>query len=210
MVLASLLSLGSSSGLLGWIAGLLGSLDPAGVRDLVLSFGAWAPLAYLLAMAAQAIVIPVPSAPVTLAGALVFGAPVGLALSTAGSTLVFLAVRRWGGPLVVRLVGGEAFRRYSGALDDGGWWLFAVLLVPFTPDDAFVALAGLTRIPLGRLLILMVRGRLPAAAVLLAAGVATGSTAAWAAAGGGVLALTALGLAYRKRLGSRVLGGTRP
>lgn len=188
------------------ILDLLGGLDPAGIRDWVLSFGAWAPLAYLLAMVAQAVIIPIPSSPVTLAGALAFGAPAGFVLSIAGSVvgsaLVFMAARRWGGPLVSRLVGEKTFRRYSGGRDDGGWWIFLVLLVPFTPDDAAVALAGLTPIRFGRFLVLMVLGRLPATAatVVLAAGVATGSTALWATAGGAILALVVLGFVYRSRL----------
>lgn len=211
LILASLLSPGLRSDLDG-IADLLGSINPVAVKDWVLSFGAWAPLAYFLAMTAQAILIPIPSSPVTLAGALVFGAPTGLALSmmgsTVGSALVFLAVRRWGEPLVVRLVGKETFRRYSGKLDERGWWLFLVLLVPFTPDDVVCALAGLTRISFRRFLILMVLGRLPATAatVLLASGVATGSTVVLVTAGSAVLALMALGLAYRKRLESWTLG----
>src|SRR5215203_2833009 len=78
-----------------------------------------------------------------------------------GSVLVFTAARKWGEPLVIRLVGEEKFYKYSGRLDREGWWLFAILLVPLVPDDAVCALAGLSAVTFGRFLVFMVVGRLP-------------------------------------------------
>ena len=204
-----LLSPGLRSDLYGLIA-FTGSIDATGVRDWLTSFGAFSPIVYFFLVVAQVLLSPIPSGPVTLAGALVFGVWEGLALSMAGSVvgsvLVFLAVRRWGEPLVVRLVGEEVFRKYVGRLDDKGWWLFAILLFPFMPDDAVCALAGLSALSFRRFLLVMVVGRVPGSTMtaLLASEWVTGSTAVWSSVGIAVAVILALGFAYRRRLESWV------
>jgi uncharacterized membrane protein YdjX (TVP38/TMEM64 family) len=210
IVLVYLLSPGFRSGL-GQAASLLSELDAAGIKDWVLSFGAFSPPAYFFVVVAQVIVSPIPAGPVTLAGALVFGVWEGLALSMAGSVvgsvLVFAAARRWGTPLVVRLIGKETFRKYVGKLDDKGWWVFAILLVPLMPDDAVCALAGLSAVSFRRFVVLMVVGRLPGATLtaLLASDKITGSTVGWVVAGLLLAGLLALGVIYRSRLESWIL-----
>lgn len=190
----------------------LGEAYAAVIREFVLYFGPSSRVAFFLVMVAQVFVAPIPSAPVSLIGVLVFGFWEGLALglagSVAGSVLAFLAVRRWGKPLVVRLVGEEAYARYAGNLDRRGLWLFAVLLVPFTPDDAVVALAGLSRLSFWWFVPLMVAGRVPGsvATALLASGWMTGSAVALITAGLGLAAVLALGFVYRGRLESWVFG----
>jgi len=185
---------------------LLGEAYATGVEGFVLSFGPFSWIAFFLVMVAQVFVAPIPSAPVSLIGVLVFGFWEGLALGLAGSivgsVLVFLAVRRLGRPLVARLVGEEVYGRYAGALDGRGWWLFAVLLVPFTPDDAVVALAGLSKPYFWWFLPLMVAGRVPGsvATALLASGWVAGSAAGLITAGLAVAAVLALGLVYGSRL----------
>ena len=124
IVLLYLLSPGLRS-VLGQVVSLPSELDAVGIRDWVLSFGAFAPIVYVLVVVAQVIVSPIPAGPVTFAGAMIFGVPQGLALSMAGSVvgsvIVFTAARRWGEPLVIRLVGEETFYKYSGRLDPQGW-----------------------------------------------------------------------------------------
>ncbi len=196
---------------LGQVATLPSRLDATGIRDWILSFGTFSPLIYFLVVVAQVIASPIPAGPVTLAGALVFGVWEGLALSMAGSVvgsvLVFAAARRWGEPLVVRLVGKETFYRYAGRLDPKGWWLFAILLLPLMPDDAVCALAGLSAVSFGRFVVVMIVGRLPGTTLtaLLASDVVTQSTAAWIVAGMVLVVPLALGIAYRKRLESWLL-----
>jgi uncharacterized membrane protein YdjX (TVP38/TMEM64 family) len=208
--LVCLLSLGIRSDL-GELAALVGALDAAAIKDWILSFGAWAPFAYFLIVVGQVIANPIPAGPVTLAGALLFGVPTGLALSIAGSVvgsaLVFVAVRRWGEPLVTRLVGKETFYKYSSKLNPKGWWLFVVLLLPFMPDDAVCAVAGLSAVTFRRFLVMMVVGRLPGATLtaLLASDIVTGSAAAWITVGLVVAVVMALGFAHRERLEGWVL-----
>lgn len=212
-LLAYALSPGLRADLGGLVAvwGLLGEAYATGVRDFVLSFGIFSPLAYFFAMVAQVFVAPIPSAPVSLAGSLVFGVWEGFGLSLAGSivgsVLAFLAVRAWGEPLAARLVGRGVYRRYAGALDRRGLWMFAVLIVPFMPDDAAVALAGLSRMPFRWFVPVMVAGRIPghAATALLATEWVTGSASALITAAVAIAAVLALALAYRERLESWML-----
>ena len=198
--------LGELAASLAGFAASLGDAYAGFVEGMVLSFGAFAPVVFFGVMVAQVFLAPIPSAPVTLAGAIAFGVWEGFALSLAGSVggsvLAFLAVRRWGEPLVARLVGEGVYRQYAGRLDDRGWWLFAVLLLPFTPDDGAVALAGLSTLTFRRFFVMMVLGRVPATVltVLLASGAVAGSTATVVAAGLALVALLSLGLVYRGRL----------
>ena len=207
LALVFLLSPGLRSDLGGLIA-FLGGTDATGVKDWLLSFGTFSPIVYFFLVVAQVLLSPIPSGPVTLAGALVFGVWEGLALSMAGSVvgsvLVFLAVRRWGEPLVVRLVGEEIYRKYVERLDDKGWWLFAILLFPFMPDDAVCALAGLSALSPRRFLLVMVVGRIPGSTMtaLLASEWVTGSVTVWISVGIAVAVILALGFAYRGRLES--------
>jgi uncharacterized membrane protein YdjX (TVP38/TMEM64 family) len=195
----------------GQVVSLLSELDAVGIRDWVLSFGAFSPLAYFLVVVAQVIVSPIPAGPVTLAGALIFGVWKGLTLSMAGSVvgsiIVFAAARRWGKPLVLRLVGEDIFGKYAGRLDDKGWWVFVILLVPFMPDDAVCALAGLSAVLFRRFVVLMVVGRLPGATLtaLLASDSVGRSAVTWIAAILALATLLVLGFVYREGLESWIL-----
>jgi uncharacterized membrane protein YdjX (TVP38/TMEM64 family) len=159
-------------------------------------------------MVVQVIASPIPAGPVALGGALIFGVWEGLALaltgSVIGSVLVFAAARWWGEPLVVRLAGREVYRKYVSILDAKGWWLFAILLFPFMPDDAVVALAGLSAISFRRFLVVMVVGRIPGSTMtaLLASDWVTGSMATWILVGVTVAVILMLGFVYRNRLES--------
>ena len=61
--------------------GILGRGDIAGLRDYILSFGLWAPIASCFLMVLQALVAPVPSFLITFANGLAFGVFWGWLLS---------------------------------------------------------------------------------------------------------------------------------
>ncbi len=207
LVLAYLLSPGLRTDVNGLVA-LVSNVGVTGITNWILSFGTWSPFVYLSIMVAQVIVSPIPAGPVALAGALIFGVWEGLALaltgSVIGSVLIFIVARRWGEPLVVRLVGERIYRKYVGILDAKGWWLFAILLFPFMPDDAVVALAGLSALSFRRFLVVMVVGRMPGSTMtaFLASDWVTSSTATWISVGLVVAVILALGFVYKERLES--------
>ena len=185
--------------------------SPEELRVLVAGSGAWAPLAFFVAQVAQVVLAPVPGTATVAVGAALFGPWEGLALglsgAVVGSVAVFALTRRYGLPLAARLVGEGAVGRYAGVSGAGGWWFFAVLAVPFFPDDVLCVLAGLSAVPFRRFLVFVVLGRLPGTAItaLAAADLTTHSAGAWAAAGLVVLVGLALLARYRGRLESRLL-----
>jgi uncharacterized membrane protein YdjX (TVP38/TMEM64 family) len=181
--------------------------DPLALRALVLSFGPLAPVAFVLLQAVQVVVAPVPGQVVGLVGGYLFGAVLGTLLSllgvAIGSTVVFVLSRRYGRPYVERWIVPETLDRFDDLVERAGLpGLFVVFFVPGLPDDAICFLAGLTTIPVRKLVAVAVVGRAPGFLLVAVAGadLAAGrlSAALWLLA-----ALTAASLAgylYREQI----------
>jgi len=167
--IAGVLVVGDDIG--GWWAGLSETLaTPDSFRAWVEGLGAWGPIGYLLAQAAQVVVVPIPGALFPPVGAVAFDPWPALALSLAGmalgSAVVFLVARRWGRPLAIRLARADRIQRYQSLMTArGGLLIWLVFLLPFLPDDAVCALAGLSGIGFGRFMVIATVGRIPAVAV---------------------------------------------
>lgn len=128
---------------------LLAAGDLAGVRDHLRGYGPWAPIVAFLLLQLQAVVAPLPSFPVVYANGLLFGTLWGGLLSwvsvLVSAALCFALARRWGRPLVERLVSPAALRRADALFARYG--VLAVLLarlLPFTAFDLLSYAAGLT------------------------------------------------------------------
>ena len=144
--------------------------SPEALRQWVEGYGVLAPLAFFLAEAAQVVFSPLPGGLLPPVGALAFGPWLALALSlggcAAGAAIVFTLARRFGRPLVQRLVPAGTIDRYAGVLAArGGLWLFVAIAVPVFPGDAICAMAGLSCISFTRFMALSTVGRLPATAL---------------------------------------------
>ena len=155
----------------GWWAGFSETMaTPDAIRAWVEGLGAWGPIGYLLAQAAQVVVVPIPGTLFPPVGALAFGPWPALALSLVGmalgSAVVFLVARKWGRPLAIRLAGADRIQRYESLMTArGGLLIWLVFLLPFLPDDAVCALAGLSGIGFRRFMVIATVGRIPAVAV---------------------------------------------
>jgi uncharacterized membrane protein YdjX (TVP38/TMEM64 family) len=187
--------------------------SPEEFRSWVEGYGALGPIAYLLAQAAQVVVVPVPGTLFPPVGALAFGPWSALGLSIVGlalgSALVFLIARRWGRPLAVRMVGAERLLRYENVIAArGGLLLWLVFLLPLLPDDAVCALAGLSAISFRRFMVIAVIGRLPAVAagVFGMAGLEGAPAWVWAAAALGFVLMVWAGAKYGPALERRLVG----
>ena len=92
--------------------------DLAGVREHLRGFGPWAPVAAFLLIQVQAVLAPLPSFPVVYATGFLFGTFWGGLLSwisvLVSAALCFGLARRWGRPLVERVVSPRALRRADG------------------------------------------------------------------------------------------------
>jgi uncharacterized membrane protein YdjX (TVP38/TMEM64 family) len=195
--------------------------SPERFRAWVEGFGPWAPLVFFVAEVVQVIVSPIPGSVLPPVGAAAFGSWAALALSlggnAAGAAVVFALARRWGRPLVARLVQPDTLDRYTALFAAGsGVWLFLAFVLPFLPGDALCALAGLSPVPFRRFLVLATLGRVPSTAlsIVLVAELSAGPAWVWPAA---ALALAAaLGVAFVNRsrveawLVRRATAGTGP
>jgi uncharacterized membrane protein YdjX (TVP38/TMEM64 family) len=146
--------------------GLLGRGDIAGLRDYILSYGLWAPVASLFLMVLQALVAPVPSFLITFANGLAFGVFWGWMLSLFGHVLAaavcFWISRSLGRVPVEVLVGRTGLQ--SADRWFARWGMYAVFvgrLVPGVAFDVISYAAGLTRMRFRNFLIATALGIFP-------------------------------------------------
>lgn len=122
------------------------------LQDKIASFGAWAPLIFILLSFLQVTFIPIPSTVTILAGNYVFGAWRSSVYSwigiMAGSILAFWLGRLLGRPFVNWVFGSreKADEMLSKLHGREVVLLFFMFLLPMFPDDALCAVAGLLRV----------------------------------------------------------------
>ncbi len=148
-------------------AGVLASGDASALRDYILSYGAWAPVASTALMVLQALAAFVPSFLLGFANGLAFGPVWGGLLSIASGALAaavsFGIARAVGRTPVEALVG----RRSLGAADRwfaryGAYAVLAARLIPVVSFDAISYAAGLTRMKFWSFLLATTAGMAPA------------------------------------------------
>lgn len=153
-----------------WRQGLL--RDEALLQDFIDGKGAWAPLIFILMQIMQILMAFVPGGILLTAGVMCFGPWIGLLYNfigtLLGSSINFAIAKRWGRPLVRRLISEQTRVKYFKWLDENQkrfTWLFAAaILLPFFPDDALCLIAGLTEMPWKRFLLILLL-KLPTIAV---------------------------------------------
>jgi uncharacterized membrane protein YdjX (TVP38/TMEM64 family) len=146
---------------------ILGHGDVAGLRDYILSFGAWAPIVSALLMVLQALVAPLPAFLLSFANGLAFGVFWGGMLSLASASLaaaVSFSIARFLGRGPAEAIVGRA---HLGAADRWflRWGAYAVLfarLVPVVSFDVVSYAAGLTSMRFWRFMVATVVGMAPA------------------------------------------------
>jgi uncharacterized membrane protein YdjX (TVP38/TMEM64 family) len=153
--------------------------DPDQMRSWIEDLGAWGPIAITFLEMIQALLAPIPGQAIEAVSGYLFGPwlgtlypMIGLAL---GSFITFSLARRFGRPLVVKLIGQQSMARLDDLVRRGGApFFFLIWLLPFAPDDLACVAAGLTPMPTRQFLILMILGRLPGVfvSVLVGANVA--------------------------------------
>jgi uncharacterized membrane protein YdjX (TVP38/TMEM64 family) len=146
--------------------GILGRGDIAGLRDYIVSFGVWSPVASCFLMVLQALVAPVPSFLITFANGLAFGVFWGWMLSVFGHVLaasVCFGISRALGRVPVEVLVGKAglvsadrwFARW------GAYAVFVGRLLPGVAFDAISYAAGLTNMRFRNFLAATILGIVP-------------------------------------------------
>jgi len=180
--------------------------DRAALQAWVASFGAWAPLVGIALNAAQVIAAPIPGQVIGLANGYLFGVWLGTLYSLLGVMLgtgiVLILTRRWGRPLVVKLVPNTQLGKLDRLVARrGALFFFLIFLLPFLPDDLTCFAIGLTDLPLGQMVALIAIGRLPGLIVAswVGANAASLSITAWVVL---IVGASALALAYLRWSGA--------
>lgn len=174
--------------------------DRAALQVWITSFGAWAPLVSVALNAAQVIIAPIPGQVIGLANGYLFGVWLGTLYSLLGVMLgtgmVLVFTRKWGRPFVARLVKGEQLEKLDRLVARrGALFFFLIFLLPFLPDDLTCFAVGLTKLPLGKMFVLIAIGRLPGLLVAswVGANATSLSVAGWIVL---IVGASALALAY--------------
>lgn len=158
---------GAFRGEMSRASGVLMSGDVSALRDYILSYGAWAPVASTALMVLQALAAFVPSFLLGFANGLAFGPLWGGILSIASAALAsaisFGIARAIGRTPVEVLVDKRSlgtadrwFARY------GAYAVLAARLIPVVSFDAISYAAGLTRMGFWRFLLATTAGMTPA------------------------------------------------
>jgi uncharacterized membrane protein YdjX (TVP38/TMEM64 family) len=161
--------------------------DQEQMRAWVGGLGAWGPLAIILLEMIQALLAPIPGQAIEAASGYLYGPwwgtlfpMIGMVI---GSSIIFLLSRRFGRPLVIRLVGQGSMARLDDLARRGGApFFFLIWLLPFAPDDLACVAAGLTPMPFRQFIVLMTLGRLPGVfvSVMVGANIARVDPVWWA------------------------------
>ncbi len=128
--------------------------------------GLWAPLFYIILQVIQVVVAPIPGQVVGGVGGFLFG-HWGILWTTVGSFigfwLVFVIARHFGRPLIEKIFKKPAVDKFDFIINAKGasFIIFAIFLLPGFPDDLVCYIAGLTKLPLKRLMLISILGRFP-------------------------------------------------
>ena len=208
VLFAALLAVGVPR-LFPWLA------DPETVRTTIRATGPLAPLTFLAIQALQVLVAPIPGQLLGFVAGYLFGVVLGTILSVAGATIggyiAFVIARRYGRPIVERLVTPDAIALFDAvSADHGRLVLFLFFLVPGLPDDAICFLAGVSDIDTRSFLVASVVGRTPGYFLVALAGaqVAEARTTEAVALLVALAVLSTLGYLGRRRLTRRYEDGT--
>lgn len=150
-----------------WQKGCLAPLlDRGAMERFIARLGPWGPLGIVLGQVAQVLLAPVPGQIVGWAAGYLYGAWLGAGLSMAGlmigTALALWLSRQIGRPLVERWVSPDLVARVDAYAERRGSLIFfLIFLIPFLPDDACCLAAGLTHVPLRKLLLAALLGRFP-------------------------------------------------
>ncbi len=144
--------------------------DQERVRAWIEGFGVWGPLALIAMIVVQTVLSVSPISLLAVVGAYVFGfwqgvlyAFIGLAI---GSSLCMILGRRFGRPLVDRLIDPRHLATFDRFTQRRGPIFFLVIFImPWVPDDLACYAIGLSRLSLRLMIPLAAFGRMPSVIV---------------------------------------------
>lgn len=137
---------------------------PSVIKEIVLSFGIWAPLAYIGLQILQMVFLVIPASPIIVVGGYIFGAysilysAIGIIL---GSIVIFYIGKIFGRPFLKSVLDKKIMDKIDEKSDNIAKTLFILFLIPPLPHDAFCYMAGVTKVKLKWYVFAVIIGRLP-------------------------------------------------
>ena len=158
---------------------------PQAIREFVHSFGAWAPVVFIVAQIMQAIIAPIPSEGITIAGGFIFGKWVGIIYSFIGefigAALCFMLARWFGRGVVEKIIKKADLEAADNFFETkkGAWAIFIARLTPIISFDVVSYASGLTSMSFGNYMIATTLGMIPRIALLTWLGHKTSGSLLW-------------------------------
>ncbi len=139
-------------------------VDKEAVRAIVDSYGIFAPIIFILIQIFQNIVAPIAHYPILIAGGFIFGVVKGFLLNwigtTIGTILVILLAKKYGRPLVEKMISKRFIDKYDGLIKKlSPFGLFIIYFLPGFPDDEISYLIGLSNMPMRNIIIAIILGK---------------------------------------------------
>lgn len=120
------------------------------VRGFIESFGAFAPIIFILLQIVQVVLTPISHYVVSLAGGFLFGTWLGFLYNwigrVIGTAIAFYLGRKFGRKIIKHLVKPETLIKYDKIFEKGKFLLFLMYFLPIFPDDELSYLAGFSSI----------------------------------------------------------------
>ena len=148
-----------------WYTGFFQAVrSTEGIRAYIQRFSPYSHLVFFLIQLVSVILAPIPSNLTAAAGGVLFGAIPAFLLTAGavilGSAVVFQLGRVLGKPFAERFISAHNQEKYAELIRrKRDSFLFLAFLFPFFPDDILCIMAGLTRIPFRRFLLLVILAR---------------------------------------------------
>lgn len=157
--------------------------DPKKMKNLIMSYGKYSILAFLLLQVIQVIAFFIPGEIIQIAGGYIFGTLYGSILSligiTMGSAVIYGVSSLFGRPLVKRIISGKHMDLFEKILELGSinYVVFLLYLIPGIPKDALGYICGFSEITFSNFMIYSTLGRIPAIVVsaYFGSGIVTGN-----------------------------------
>lgn len=141
--------------------------DPYKLKKIIMSYGKYSVLAFVILQILQVIAFFIPGEIVQISGGYIYGTLWGSVLSllgiTTGSIIVYSISNFYGKPLINKIISKKDLRFFQRILNVGSINLivFLLYLIPGIPKDALAYVCGISSISFVNFILYSTLGRLP-------------------------------------------------
>lgn len=141
--------------------------NPKKIKSIILSYGDYSVFAFLGLQIIQVVAFFIPGEVMQIAGGYIYGAFVGGFLTllgiTMGSAIVYGISRRYGKPLIRRIISEKHLNFFDKLLKLGSvnYIVFLLYLIPGIPKDVLAYICGISDITFKNFLLYSTLGRIP-------------------------------------------------